>query len=447
MHKLRAFLSSFGLSKLFFLLLSAVCLLFVLSFAFGILFPVALTVLLLLFAMVLADIGLLYSTSGGLTIRREIPSLLGLGDEHKVELDLENRFSFEVSLDIYDELPFPFQERDFRIQLKLKPGERKIQKYMIIPKSRGNYLWGDCNSITRSPIGLVKRKIRGAAEESIACFPSILQMKNFELKAFARVANFEGIKRVRRLGHSYEFEQIRSYIQGDEIRTVNWKATSRRHSLMINQYQDEKAQQVYCVLDKSRVMHMPFDGLSLLDYSINTALVLANIALKKHDKAGLISFSDRLGSTIKASRSRSQLKLILNALYNEKTRDTEADFNLLYSAVKNVVKTRSLIFLFTNFESLYSLERALPMLRRLNKTQVLVVVLFINEELENLVYREARDLEDIYNQSIGQKLLSEKRQMTERLHQYGIQSLLTRPKELSLHSVNKYLELKSKGLI
>ncbi|MEZ5054237.1 MAG: DUF58 domain-containing protein [Chitinophagales bacterium] len=98
---------------------------------------------------------------------------------------------------------------------------------------------------------------------------------------------------MRKIGHSYEFEQIKNYTSGDDIRSINWKATGRRNQLMINQYGDEKSQQIYSILDKSRAMNMPFNGLSLLDYAINTTLVISNTALHKDDKAGLLTFNEK----------------------------------------------------------------------------------------------------------------------------------------------------------
>jgi uncharacterized protein (DUF58 family) len=283
--------------------------------------------------------------------------------------------------------------------------------------------------------------------QNVAVFPSVIQMKKYELMAFARISTFEGIKKVRRLGHSYEFEQIKTYVTGDDIRSINWKATSRRNQLMVNQYEDERSQPIYSIIDKSRSMHMPFNGLSLLDYAINTSLVLSNIALKKHDKAGLVSFSSTIGSTLPAERASNQLKKILAALYNEKSFLLEANYDLLYRAVKNVVKSRSLIFLYTNFESPYAMERALPVLRKINATHLLVVMIFENTELMAYSRREAAFVTDIYTQTMADKLVLEKKHMVMKLKMHGIQTILTRPEDLSINTVNKYLELKARGLI
>src|SRR5436305_8341549 len=88
-----------------------------------------------------------------------------------------------------------------------------------------------------------------------------------------------GIKKIHKIGHSMEFEQIKEYVAGDDYRTLNWKATARKGQPMVSNFTDEKSQQVYCIIDKGRLMKMPFNGLSLLDYAINASLVLSNVAL------------------------------------------------------------------------------------------------------------------------------------------------------------------------
>jgi uncharacterized protein (DUF58 family) len=296
-------------------------------------------------------------------------------------------------------------------------------------------------------LGLASRRLLLAAPQMVPVFPSIIQMKKYELLAFARISNYEGIKHIRRIGHSYEFEKIRNYVQGDDIRSINWKATGRRNALMVNQYEDERSQQVFMVLDKSRSMHMPFNGLSLLDYSINTSLVLANIALKKYDKTGLITFSHKIGSVVPADRNELQLKKIMQQLYREKTLQNEANYDLLYRAVKNVIHGRSLIFLYLNFESAYAMERALPVLQKINRMHLLVVMIFENTELEKFSEEQPVMLSDIYAQTIAKKLLNDKRQIVAKLRKYGIQTILSKPENLSVNTVNKYLELKSRGLI
>ncbi len=272
-------------------------------------------------------------------------------------------------------------------------------------------------------------------------------MKKYELKAMNSISRFMGIKRIRKIGHSYEYDQIKDYVTGDDNRSINWKASGRSANLKVNQYEDERSQQIYCVIDKSRAMKMPFNGLSLLDYSINTSLVISNVVLKKYDKAGLISFSDKIGSLVGADNKNNQLNSIISALYNEKENPLEADFELVYSAVRNFIHVRSLIFLFTNFESLNSLERVIPILRKLNKLHLLVVMFFENSEVSTLAESEVTDLDSIYRATLAKKIITDKQLIYQELRKHGIQTIASKPENLSINTLNKYLELKSRGLI
>ena len=421
--------------------------LYVIGFVASFFTIVALVALVTLFTITIIETIVLFSGIVKLRAEREKTRMFSLGDENPIRITLWNEGGMMVDLDIYDEIPFQFQKRDFKIEQALVPGEEKKIEYHLRPVIRGEYHFGHINAIASVWLKLASRRILLGEPSMVPVMPSVIQMKKYELMAFARISTFEGIKKIRRLGHSYEFEQIKNYSLGDDIRSINWKATGRRNTLMVNQYEDERSQQVYMIIDKSRSMHMPFNGLSLLDYSINTSLVLANIALKKYDRVGLISFSNLIGSTLPAESHELQLKKIMNALFHEKPQPLEANFDLLYRSVKNVIKSRSLVMLYLNFESTYAMERALPILQKINQLHLLVVMIFENTELHHYTKKEAKFVSDIYAQTIAEKLSHEKKQIVSKLKKHGIQTILSKPEDLSINTVNKYLELKSKGLI
>lgn len=420
---------------------------YTISFVFEFLIPIALVMLLLVIALTLAEAVLLYIGKIKLSAKRSMTKMLSLGDENNVHLEIENHTNTKLLISLYDELPYQFQMRNFKIDVALEPHSSIPLDYSVRPTKRGEYHFGVLNAITSTRLGFVARRIFLAAPQMTPVYPSVIQMKKYELLAFARISTFDGIKRLRKIGHSYEFEKIKQYALGDDIRSINWKATSRRNQLMVNVYEDERSQQIYSIIDKSRAMHMPFNGLSLLDYAVNTSLVISNIALKKYDKAGLITFSHLIGSTLPAERSELQLKKILNSLYHEKPQPFEANYDLLYHGIKNVIHSRSLVFLYTNFESAYAMERALPVLKKINHQHLLVVMIFENTELSDYSKKNPEYVRDIYAQTIAQKLLNDKKQIVARLHKYGIQTILSKPEDLSINTVNKYLELKARGMI
>lgn len=446
-NPLRQLILGMQLTSLFFVSTGVLVVLFSLSFAFSWLFWPVVVIALILAALLFADLVILFLPAHKLKGTRRIAKMLSLGDENSVILTLRSTYPIPIKVNIIDEIPYQFQKRDFEINEFFKPTEKKRINYSLRPIERGEYFFGDINVLAKSSLGLILRKHIIPAEEMVPVFPSIIQMKKYELMAFAKISTFEGIKKVRRIGHSYEFEQIKQYVQGDDIRSVNWKATGRKGTLMVNQYEDERSQQVYTIIDKGRAMKMPFNGLSLLDYAVNSSLVISNIVVKKHDKAGLITYSNKIGSTIKAENSPIQIKKILQALYNEKEYPAESNYELLFRAVRNVIKRRSLIFLYLNFESEYAMERALPVLKKINHRHLLVVVIFENTELMDFIHQESNFVEDIYTQTIAQNLIFRKKQMVRKLVKYGIQTILTKPEDLSINTVNKYLELKKRGMI
>jgi len=438
---------SLYLRNRFFYFFGSVAFLFTLAYPFGWMFTPALGAFLIGVALVGVDAALLYGSKNGLSAQRSLNPVFSLSDNNPVQIRLANNGAQRWRLEVIDELPIQFQRRDFTSELWLAPGEKQTLRYDLQPLSRGVYAFGNVLAFVSTQLGLVERRIAFKQATDVAVYPSIIQMKQYELRAMRHIAHETGIKKMRRIGHSYEFEQIKNYVDGDDYRSVNWKASGRRASLMVNQYEDERSQQVYCLVDKSRAMRMPFEGLSLMDYAINTCLAISNIIIKKQDKAGLLSFSDVVGATIKAERGGGQLNRILEALYREKERPVESNYELLYEAVRRLVGARSLLLLFTNFESSYALERALPTLRRLNRFHLLVVVFFENTEIRALSQEEVYTTADIYRQTVARQFLQEKKEMVVKLKQYGIQGILTKPQDLTLNTINKYLELKSRGLI
>ena len=240
------------------------------------------------------------------------------------------------------------------------------------------------------------------------------------------------------------FFQIKEYVRGDDYRTINWKATARKQDLMVNNYTDERSQQIYCLINKGRVMKMPFHGLTLLDYAINASLVLSNVALVKQDKAGLITFEKNLDTFLSADKKPTQMNLVLETLHKQRTEFLEADFEKLFSVIRNRITNRSLLVLFTNFESMESLQREMPALKKIARYHLLLVVFFENTELKSLIERKTSSIEDIYIKTIAEKFTYEKKLMVKELHKNGIPSILTTPEGLTINTVNKYLELKTR---
>jgi uncharacterized protein (DUF58 family) len=369
------------------------------------------------------------------------------GDENKILIAMGNTYGFKAKCLIIDEIPFQFQDRSWERRVTINAGATHDLQYTLTPQERGEYHFGKIHVFVSSPLGTISRKYTFDQEQVVKVYPSYFQMRRYQLLAAANRLQEAGVKRMRRLGHSLEFEQIKEYVRGDDYRTINWKATARRGDLMTNNYTDERSQQIYCIINKGRIMKMPFEGLTLLDYAVNASLVLSNVALMRQDRAGLITYAEKLDTFLAADKKAPQLNLILESLYKQTTNFLESDLEKLFAAIRNRITQRSLLVLFTNYESMEGLQRDLPSLKRIAHYHLLLVVFFENTELRQIIDGHAASTEDIYIKTIAEKYNHEKRLMVKELQANGITAVLTAPQNLTINAINKYLELKNRQSI
>lgn len=431
----------------FFVYISIVSGLFLVSYWVEMVYQIAWFLLFTLAVLFLVDIIILFRFKNGLKARRLLPEKFSNSDENPIPITIENKYPIKIFLKVIDELPTQFQKRDFEYFTKVDVNELHDFEYRVRPVERGEYYFGNLNLFVSSPLQIAARRYRFNAEQMVTVYPSYIQMRKYEFLAFSNRLTEFGLKKIRRIGHTMEFEQIKNYIVGDDVRTVNWKATAKRGQLMVNQYQDEKSQPIYSIIDTGRVMKMPFEELKLLDYAINSTLAFSNIALLKNDKAGMLTFSKKVEKIVAASNKRTHINTINEALYNIDTQFTDSDFGYLYATIKRKINQRSLIILYTNFEHISALQRQLPYLKAISRQHLLVTVFFENTELEELITENVEDLQSIYHKTIAEKFAYEKRLIVKELESKGVHAILTKPQNLSVNVINKYLEFKAKGLI
>ena len=443
------YIRSIYLTRRFYLAFVVVILLFCFSYPWPFMYNIAGIGLAFFALMLLIDYAILFFSRKGVGAERIMADRFSNGDPNPVKIILRNNYHFKVWVTVIDEVPFQFQMRNFSLKTELPANGEVTLQYSLRPVERGEYFFNFVNLFVRSPLRLFVRRIKTGEENMmIKVLPSFLSLRQFELLAMSNNLADAGSRRIRKIGHSLEFEQIKEYVTGDDIRSINWKATARKGGqLMVNNYMDERSQQVYCVVDKGRVMKMPFEGMSLLDYAINATLILTRVALIRQDKAGLLTFADQIGNFLPADRKAAQMNAVLETLYNQETRYLETDYEKLHALIRTRITQRSLIVLFTNFESVSGLQRQLPFIRSIARNHLLLVVFFENTELRQLTESKVDDIEDLYTRTIAEKFTYEKRLIVKELQQHGILTILTAPQNLTVNTVNKYLELKARQAI
>ena len=416
------------LTKRFYFILASLTLLAGFGYVFPQLFMGAKILLFIFAAMVVVDAVMLYHRRG-ITAKRTCSERFSNGDKNVVKISLESKYSFPVWLTVIDEAPEVFQRRDISYKSQLTAMGKNTIRYTLRPMKRGVYSFGKIRCFTRTVLGLVERRYTLGNAEDVKVYPSYMMLNRYELLAISNNLTEMGIKRIRRAGNNTEFEQIKDYVKGDEYRSINWKASARRNQLMVNVYRDERSQQIFSVIDKGRVMQQSFRGMTLLDYSINASLVLSYVAMRRDDKAGLITFADKMDTFVAPSKQTGQMQLLLCA------------------NVHKQVSKRSLFVIYTNFSGMTALNRQLAYLKLLSQWHRVLVVFFEDAEMNDYIRSPKHSTEEYYQHVIAEKFACEKRLIVSTLRQHGIYSVLTTPDKLSIDVINKYLEMKQRQIL
>ena len=418
---------------------------FVMAYVFPALLPVAAAGVAVWLLVVAGEMVALYRLRDGMEAARAVADRLSNGEENPVVVRVRSRYGRRVAVRLIDEAPVEFQRRDLTFRLELSPGEEREMRYALRPVRRGVYRFGRIRVFVSVGRGFVERRYSFAEEREVAVWPSFMMMRRSELLVLGNAETARDAVRMRRLGGNSSFEQIKPYVAGDDPRTVNWKATAKMNRLMVNTYREERAQQVYCVLDTGRTMRAPFDGMTMLDHAVNSVLSLANVVLKREDRVGLITFSNESRECLRADNRQGQLRRMSEMLYRIETDFRETDFERLYTLAVRQVPTRGLFVLFTNFDTVSGLRRHLPALRCLARRQLLLVILFENAELARAMERPVVSVKDAYFETVATGFALEKRRMARELARLGIHVIVSKPEALTVDAINAYLALKRRG--
>lgn len=433
------------LTRSVFYLLGLAAMLFVFGLLWSISYYVGLAVLITTVILIIRDIFLLFIRGSSVEFARTVPVRLSHGDANPITVEFQNTSSLTLRLHLIENLPYQFQIFDFEEKYRLEAGKTLRTSYSLTPPLRGEYTWNASLLIIRPEYGgLLARKEEFPESQVASCYPSFLQFTDMQL--VTRAENTPA-NNIRKIGQSLEFEQIKDYASGDDHRHINWKATARSGRLMLNRYQDERSQEICCVIDMGRTMKMPFHGLTLLDYAINASLALSKTAIANHDKAGVLAFAHQKSEYISPAKDWRQFGKINEFLYKLETNFLESDFEHLYKFMRARIQRRSLVVLFTNFDSENALKRNLRYIKDISRHHLLVVVFFEDSQMREFVESEAPDTDSIYEKAVGFDKLYKTRMLALELRKAGIKTVLTPPEKLGVQVINEYLSIKKQQIL
>ncbi|SKC47145.1 Uncharacterized conserved protein, DUF58 family, contains vWF domain [Maledivibacter halophilus] len=370
---------------------------------------------------------------------------LSIYESEKMRFEIYNITGKKIYLEIKDEFPdFYFESHEKIMKGCIMPHSNKVFEYEVIPKKRGAYKFGNIHVRYKSNLKLCMKQFKLPLEREYKVYPNLKDLRKYRLAVYNSKYYKTGQKPFKLLGKGSEFESLREYVFGDEYRRINWKATAKENKPIVNQYEPEKNQHVYMMIDTGRPMSFSVRGYKKLDLAINTALLLSDIVNQNGDKSGLMIFNTEVENLIMPGKGYSHRSGLMEALYHiEHTKDT-SNYEEAFYYFKRKERRRSLIFLFTDFETSEEAEDMFKTLSILSKNNIVVIMLMKDERLKKITSMTSENEHDIFNKGVALEILRERKTIIQKLNSRGIMCIECCPEELAVNAINKYLYIKNR---
>ena len=382
-----------------------------------------------------------------LTVERLAPERASLLGKHAVAVWVRNASGAKLAVRLRDDVPAPLRpDADFLAGEVPARGEASFG-YAIHPATRGRFGFGSIHLRYRSLLGLWERSKVVPAEGEIRVYPAVEEVERYHLLAKADQLPSLGIRRVRLRGGSWEFESLREFVNGDDTRLMDWKATARRSRLIVRNQQAERNQTVILLVDCGRLMTAEEQGVSKLDRAVNAALLLAHVGLARGDRVGLCTFSGKVHTWVQPGPQAGQMRLLTEALYDLQPDFTESDHARSLRQVALRHNKRALLVVLTDFVDAVTAADMVAAVRHAARRHVVLFVALRDPFLERAARAEAADEAAGFRKAVALGLLRERREVLEGLRRFGVQVVDVDPAELTPNLVNKYLEITFRGLL
>ncbi|HET8706747.1 MAG TPA: DUF58 domain-containing protein [Pseudomonadales bacterium] len=376
-------------------------------------------------------------------IERTVPDILPVGHWVPVTLRVTNPGTTKLRFVFKDHLPHFIDTELQASPLKLNKGQQLIQSTRMRARKRGNFKLGPVQLLINSPLGLWQRSIYQQHHFSIKVYPDFASVQHFALLLQDNLQGQTGVKLLHRRGEGLDFQQLREYRQGDSLRQLDWKATARVHKLISREYQDERDQTIFFVLDCGRRMRAKDGDLSHFDHALNAMLLLSSVALRQGDSVGLLAFggTPRFLSPI---RSLSNMNTLLNAIYDLESTPQASDYQQAALDFLQNVKRRSLVIYVTNIRN-ENFSEVMSAVALLKKNHIVLIANLQESILEQNSMQMPQDFDEALSWVEVNHYLSEQEKNNELLKAQAVTSIRTTPDKLPISLVNAYWEIKRAG--
>jgi uncharacterized protein (DUF58 family) len=401
-----------------------------------------------LVVVLVAGVDLLVTPRPGvLRAVRAAPDRMSVLHEQRVTVRVENTSRVRLYVRVRDGVPVGFGVEDVERSGPVQAGGETRWEYTVTPRARGRFAWGPIYLRYRSLLGFWERGRVEPAVGETRVYPNLSLLERYHLLARSDRLAAMGIRRVRLRGASTEFESLRDYTSGDDVRQLDWKATARRARLIVRNQEAERNQTVLLLLDCGRLMNATEDGVSKLDHAVNAALLLAHVALARGDRVGLCTFSGQVHAWLTPRGHLAQNRLVSETLYDVRGDFTESDHGRCLKFVAARHPKRSLLVVLTDFVDATTAAEMVAHLQLAARRHIVLFAALKDPFLDRAAASEPRTEREGFRKAAAVDLLRERREVLERIRHAGAFVVDAEPGEITPPIINRYLEVMFGGLL
>lgn len=379
----------------------------------------------------------------GIRVERVAPQRVSLGVATRVVLEVQNATRRRVEIQLAEDLPAGLELHSGRCVGVFGPGARGRLEYRLTARARGRYQLARIDVRVLPALGLFYRQFRLLMPAEVHVYPNLVSTRRYELMLRRGALYQQGLAQQRQIGLGSEFESLRLYSPGDDTSRIDWKATARRHELIMRNYEPEREQSVLVAIDVGRATAGEFEGLSRLDYFVNAALMIAYVALRQHDWFSLVAFSDRIESYLPPVRGIKSVDRVARALYELQPRLVAADYGgaCRFLGLRN--RKRSLICLMTDVIDRDASAVIIAYMARFARHHLPLAVTLKNPEIHDVADRPLANCRDVYAKAVALDVIAARAEALVAMRRHGVSVLDADPRALTPELISRYLLIKA----
>jgi len=402
--------------------------------------------LLLLGLAVALDVALAHRQRGVSAERHPIPTLHH-GHTHAAEITVHNPSPFALVAWLRDDVPAAFAIDRQVLAVRVAPGGSATVGYALAARQRGLHRFGELTLRHLSPLGLLVVQRGFAAAQEVRVLPDIPGLARYVL--LARLSRYSemGVKPLRFRGAGTDFESLRQYVEGDDYRSIDWKATARHGRPISREFEVERNHEIVLAIDSGRLMGGEVGGVTKLDHAVNAALALAGVCEENSDRVGVLLFSNRVKAFLRPTKERAQLRAVLDVLYDAQVDPVETHFTSALAFLGQRQKKRAMVVVLTDFADRETSAGMIASVLLQARRHLFLFVAIRDPLLQQTVRARAVEAGQPFRHAVAYELQRERREVLTALRAGGVHTLDLEPTEITAPTISKYLEIRGRNLL